>query len=92
MDAEFYASTSSERQQLTSKQYELNAIIYSSNPDDKKVQALTKDVSDLRVKLYEAWVGFQKQMVKEGLPVMGDMGMMGGMGNKNCMMAGGMGF
>ena len=75
--ADFNAVTASLRQQLTSKQYELNAQIYSATPDDKKVQALTKEVSDMRAKLFEAQVALQGRLTKEGLPTMGGMGMMG---------------
>ncbi|KHK00352.1 periplasmic heavy metal sensor [Desulfovibrio sp. TomC] len=81
--ADFNAVTASLRQQLTSKQYELNAQIYSATPDDKKVQALTKEVSDMRAKLFEAQVALQGRLTKEGLPTMGGMGMMG-----SCMIGG----
>lgn len=84
--ADFNAKTASMRQQLTAKQYELNAQLVSATPDDKKVQALTKEIADLNVKLFEAQVALQNQLTKEGIPVMSGMGMMGGM---NCPMMGG---
>ena len=89
--ADFNAGTASLRQQLTSKQYELDAQLYSATPDDKKVQALTKEVSDLRAKLFEAQVNLQSRLTKEGVPssYMGGMGccgmMGGGMGMHNGM-------
>jgi zinc resistance-associated protein len=84
--ADFNAKTASMRQQLTAKQYELNAQLVSATPDDKKVQALTKEIADLNVKLFEAQVALQNQLNKEGIPVRSGMGMMGGM---NCPMMGG---
>ena len=85
--ADFDAATASLRQQLTAKQYELEAQIVGGSPDDKKVQSLTKDVSDLSAKLFKAQVDLQGQMTKLGLP----SGAMGG-GMMGCgMMGGGMG-
>jgi len=87
--ADFNAKTATMRQQLTAKQYELNAQLYSATPDDKKVQALTKEIADLNAKIFEAQVALQNQLTKEGIPAMSGMGMMGGM---PCpMMGGGMG-
>lgn len=77
--ADFYAKTATLRQQLNGKQYELNTLLYTPNPDDKKVQGLSKEIADLSAKLYEAQTTFQNQLNKEGIPAMGGMGMMGGM-------------
>lgn len=49
---DFYAKTATLRQQLTAKQYELNVLITNPNPDDKKVQALSKEIADLNAKFY----------------------------------------
>lgn len=84
--ADFNTKTATMRQQLTAKQYDMNAQLYSATPDDKKVQALTKDISDLNAKLFEAQVALQNQLTKEGIPAMSGMGMMGGM---SCPMMGG---
>lgn len=78
MYADFYAMTATMRQQLNAKQYELNVQLNSPGPDEKKVQALSKEVADLSVKLYEAQAAFQNQLTKEGIPAMGGMGMMAG--------------
>lgn len=87
--ADFNADTAAARQQRISKLHELNAQLFSTTPDDKKVQALTKEVSELNVKLFEAEVALQSQLTKQGLPAMGGIGMMGGM---SCpMMGNGMG-
>lgn len=76
----FYSQTRDLRQQLVTKQYELNAMIYGGKADDKKVQALTKEISDLRAKLFEAQVALQRQLAKEDIPFMGGM-YGGGMGH-----------
>lgn len=85
--AEHNAATVQLRQQLFAKQSELNAQLYGGATDDKKVQSLTKEISDLNAKLFEAQVNLKRQLTKEGIPAMGGMGM-GGMG---CGMMGGMG-
>lgn len=77
----YYSQTNALRQQFVAKQYELNALIYGGKADDKKVQALTTEVSQLRTKLYEAQVALQQQLAKEDIPLMGGMhggGMYGG--------------
>ncbi len=66
MHEDYYAKTNAVRQQLISKQHELNAQIYSPTPDEKKIQALTKEISDLRGKMFEARVALKQQMAKEG--------------------------
>ena len=85
--AEHGAATAQLRQQLFAKQSELNAQLYGGAADDKKVQALTKEIGDLNAKLLEAQVAMKRQLAKEGIPAMGmGMGMAGGCG----MMSGGM--
>jgi len=86
--ADYYAQTNTTRQQLIAKQYELNALLYGGKADDKKVQELTKEVNDLRAKLYEAQVDLQKQLAKADIPVMG--GGMGGIGMGPGLMGPGM--
>jgi len=89
LQAEHAAATAQLKQQLFAKQSELNAQLYGGATDDKKVQALTKDISDLNAKLFEAQVNLKRQLTKEGIPAMGGMGM--GMGGGCGMMGGGMG-
>ena len=64
---DFYNSTKATRQELISKRHELDAQLYSANPDEKKVQALTKEISDLRAKLYSARVSLKGKLIKEGI-------------------------
>uniref|UniRef100_I2PWY6 P pilus assembly/Cpx signaling pathway, periplasmic inhibitor/zinc-resistance associated protein n=1 Tax=Desulfovibrio sp. U5L TaxID=596152 RepID=I2PWY6_9BACT len=85
--ADFDAATASLRQQLTAKQYELDAQIVASSPDEKKIQSLTKEVSDLSARLFTVQVALQGQLARLGLPAGGMMGcgmmgggMMGGLG------------
>ncbi len=85
--AEHNAATAQLRQQLFAKQSELNAQLYGGATDDKKVQALTKEIGDLNARLFESQVNLKRQLAKEGIPAMGGMGMGGGCG----MMSGGMG-
>ena len=63
----FYNSTQATRQELLSKRYELDAQLYSVNPDEKKIQALTKEISDLRAVLYNARVSLKGKLIKEGI-------------------------
>ncbi|EFL49798.1 conserved hypothetical protein [Solidesulfovibrio fructosivorans JJ]] len=84
----YYSQTSGLRQQLVAKQYELNSLIYGGKADDKKVQALTAEVSQLRSKLYEAQVALQRQLAKEDIPFMG--GWHGGGWHGGGMYGGGM--
>ncbi|WMW66330.1 periplasmic heavy metal sensor [Nitratidesulfovibrio liaohensis] len=55
-------------QQLMVKQYELNAQLASPNPDERRTQALSKEIADLNGKRLEAQLSFQKQLAKEGVP------------------------
>ncbi|WP_459934985.1 periplasmic heavy metal sensor [Fundidesulfovibrio butyratiphilus] len=76
----FYSQTRTLRQQLITKQYELNAMIYGAKADDKKIQELSKEISELRSKLFDAQVTLQRQLAKEDIPLMGGIsggGMMG---------------
>lgn len=84
--ADFYAKTAPLGQRLNAKQYELDALLYNSSPDEKKVQALSKEIADLNAKLYEAQAALQNQLAKEGIPTMGMMagGMHHGMGMGYC--------
>lgn len=71
--------------ELRAKQDELTAKIYGG-ADEKTVQDVSKQVIALQTRLTEARVKMQQQFAKAGLPLrqsgcpmMGGMGMMGGM-------------
>jgi len=64
---DFYQSTEKTRQELIAKRHELGAQMYSAQPDDKKIQALVKEISDLRAKLYSARISLKGKLIKEGI-------------------------
>ena len=67
MHEDFHDSTKVTRQELISKKHELDAMLYSANPDEKKIQNLTKEISDLRAKLYTARITLKGKLIKEGI-------------------------
>ena len=64
---DFYNSTKATRQELIAKRHELDAQLYNANPDAKKIEALTKEISDLRAKLYSARITLKGKLIKEGI-------------------------
>ncbi|MDR0239144.1 MAG: periplasmic heavy metal sensor [Deltaproteobacteria bacterium] len=64
---DFYNSTKATRQELISKRHELDAQLYSAKPDENRIQALTKEISDLRAKLYNARISLKGKLIKEGI-------------------------
>lgn len=82
------------RQQLMAKQSELNAVLASPTPDERRIQALTKDVSVLNDQLVRAEVSMQRRLYQAGVPawsqgmcpMCGSMG--SGMGMGRGMMGG----
>lgn len=68
------------RQQLMGKRYELNALMMSQHPDEKRTQALIGDVSNLDGQLLQAEATMQQRLSQAGCPMCGAMDMGGGMG------------
>ena len=68
-------------QDLYAKNLELEAELAKSAPDSKKIATLTKEVNDLRGKVFEEQVQFRSKLAK-------DFGIRGGAG---CGVGGGMG-
>jgi zinc resistance-associated protein len=64
---DFHNSTRATRQELISKRHELDAQLYSAKPDENKIQVLTREISDLRAKLYSARVSLKGKLIKEGI-------------------------
>ena len=64
---DFRNSTKATRQELISKRHELDAQLYNAKPDENKIQALTKEISDLRAKLYNARISLKGKLIKEGI-------------------------
>ena len=93
LHTEFYSATASLRQQIVSKQAELNAQVNSTAPDTAKIEAISTELGTLQGKLLVERAALNGKLTKEGLPfaghdMMGEMmegkgGMMGGKGG--CM-------
>ena len=64
---DFRQSTEKTRQELIAKRHELGAQMYSATPDESKIQALAKEISDLRAKLYSARISLKGKLIKEGI-------------------------
>jgi hypothetical protein len=63
---DFYKSTDAARRELIAKSRELDAQLYSLEQDEQKIQALAKEVSELRGKLYSARITLKSKLIKEG--------------------------
>ncbi|PKN41693.1 MAG: hypothetical protein CVU60_09910 [Deltaproteobacteria bacterium HGW-Deltaproteobacteria-18] len=87
LHADFNAATADLNKQLFAKESELNAELYADKPDDKKVDALTKEISELNARIYAERVKMHKSMAKEGIVPTKGHGMMGG--KDGCPMMGG---
>ncbi|WP_051307160.1 periplasmic heavy metal sensor [Desulfomicrobium escambiense] len=90
LHADFNTATADLHKQLFAKESELNAALYADKPDEKKIDALTKEIGELNAKIYTERVKMHRAMAKEGIvPGAGGCQMMGGkMGGG--MMGGGM--
>jgi zinc resistance-associated protein len=87
LHADFNVATADLNKQLFAKESELNAALYADKPDEKKVDTLTREISDLNAKIYAERVKMHKAMAKEGIVPEKGHGMMGGKGG--CQMMGG---
>ncbi len=85
LHADFTAATAGMSKQLFAKESELTAALYADKPDDKKIDALTQEISELNARIYAERVKMRKAMAKEGIMTGNGHGMMGG-----GMMGGGM--
>jgi len=86
---DFHNSTLATRQELFAKRRELDAQMYSAQADEQKIQALAKEIADLRAKLYSARIALKNTLIKEGIPF-GRRGYGPGMGRgPGCYGAGG---
>lgn len=90
LHADFNTATADLHKQLFAKEAELDAALYADKPDEKKIDALTKEINDLNAKIYAEKVKMHKAMAKEGIVPGKGQGMMGGKGGCQ-MMGGGMG-
>lgn len=87
LHADFNTATADLHKRLFAKESELDAALYADKPDEKKIDALTKEISDLNAEIYAEKVKMHKAMAKEGIVPGKGHGMMGGKGG--CQMMGG---
>ncbi|WET40427.1 zinc resistance sensor/chaperone ZraP [Citrobacter enshiensis] len=78
IDNDYDSQTRSLRQQLTSKQYEYNALLTASSPDSAKISAVAKEMTSLRQSLNDQQVKRDIAMVEAGVPRGTGMGCGGG--------------
>jgi Spy/CpxP family protein refolding chaperone len=64
---DFHKDTLAARQELYLKRRELDAQMYSAQPDESKIQSLAKEIADLRARLHSARVALKSALLKEGL-------------------------
>ena len=58
------------QQKLWSKDAELASLLHQDNPDEKKVDALIEEISDLRAAIYKKQLKFRRSAQKElGVPM-----------------------
>lgn len=86
---EFQTKTADLRKQMISKNYEYKALLTAGTVDDKKIEAVSKEISALRDQIAEQRVQLDIQLAKAGVPMTGHRGMgMGGdhmgMGGRGC--------
>ena len=88
---EFEAKTADLRKQMVSKNYEYKALLTAGTVDDKKVEAVSKEITALRDQIAEQRVQLDIQLAKAGIPMMGHRGMGNHMGMNGNGMSGGRG-
>ncbi|AWH89309.1 periplasmic heavy metal sensor [Limnobaculum parvum] len=80
---EFQTKSADLRQKMMSKNYEYKALLTSKPLDEQKVQAVSKEIDELRNVLHQNRVVMDIEMAKAGLPMTGrHMGMGDDMGGK----------
>jgi hypothetical protein len=84
---EYYQSTAVLRQQYYAKHSELNAQLYGGNTDDRRVQVLIKEISDVNSRIFENQVNLRRRLIREGVSF--GSYEYGGYGRHNGMGAGG---
>ncbi len=72
---DFYAQSSALQQQLVTKRYEYNALLAANPPDSSKINAVAKEMENLRQSLDELRVKRDIAMAEAGIPRGTGMGM-----------------
>lgn len=65
---QYNASMEAARQQLAAKQYELNALLSSPKPDKDQIQALSREIGELRGQMLANRADVRAQLQQRGLP------------------------
>ena len=65
---DFYAQSSALQQQLVTKRYEYNALLAANPPDSSKINAVAKEMENLRQSLDELLVKRDIAMAEAGIP------------------------
>lgn len=65
---DFYAQSSALQQQLVTKRYEYNALLAANPPDSSKINAVAKEMENLRQSLDELRVKRDIAMAETGIP------------------------
>jgi len=78
--ADFHGNTQDVRRELFVKRRELDAQMYSAQPDEQKIRSLTGEISELRAKLYSARIALKSALIKAGIEDIGFSGYGPGMG------------
>lgn len=63
-----YKGTEAVRQQIITKQAELQAQLIAANPDAKKIETITRDLGELEGKMLAERVRISRQLKDAGLP------------------------
>ena len=66
--SEHKAATSELRLKMKSKRAELDSLMYTTTPDLAKVEAVAKEMGDIRTKLVVSQAKMNAEMVKAGVP------------------------
>ncbi|MBQ3059031.1 MAG: periplasmic heavy metal sensor [Desulfovibrio sp.] len=68
LSREYFDKTLSLRQALMVKKAELEAQMISPRPDTAKVEALSREIGELRGKMTVARINFRTELEKQGIP------------------------
>ena len=63
-----YVATNDIRQLLRKKRNELDSLLYAPDPDKDRIEALSREIGELRGKILAARIDARAQLAKEGLP------------------------
>lgn len=59
------------RQQLINKRRELNGVVMSQSPDERRIQGLVDEVANLHKQILQAEIAMQRRLSQAGIPTRG---------------------